>query len=103
MTIAPNVDPLKYRIYCDLWDKGKWLTSGERFGGDFLIYPGEPLYFHASHIVHVLPYVEANSMPCATFATRVRLSVNVNKLCIFVYEDQETKELCYQTTQWLGK
>lgn len=100
---APNVNPLKYHVYRDLWQKGKWLTSGERFGGDFLIYPGEPLCFHASHIVHVLTYEEAKTLSGQTYSTRVRLSVNVNKLCVFVYEDENTKELCYQTSQWMGK
>lgn len=67
------------------------------------MYPGDPLYFHASHIVHVLSAEEAQSMASRTFITRTRLSVNVNKLCVFAYENEESKELCYQTVQWLGK
>ncbi|KAK2162608.1 hypothetical protein LSH36_95g04074 [Paralvinella palmiformis] len=30
---------LHYRVYRDLYDKGYWLTSGGKFGGDFLVYP----------------------------------------------------------------
>lgn len=100
---APKLDTLKYKVYCDLWAEGSWITSGETFGGDFLVYPNEPLYFHASHIIHVLTEDEAKAMTSRTFITRTRLSVNVNKLCTFVYENKETKELCYQTIQWLGK
>ncbi|XP_031636414.1 tRNA-splicing endonuclease subunit Sen34 [Contarinia nasturtii] len=100
---APNIDPIKYHVFCDLWGKGHWITFGAIFGGDFLIYPGEPFHFHASHIIHVLTEEEAKSIPIPTFITRSRLSVAVKKLCTFVYENNETHELCYQTVQWQGK
>lgn len=103
VTQAPNVDPFKYRVFKDLWEKGKWITTGDTFGGDFLIYPGEPLHFHASHIIHVLSREQATTMPTRVLNTRCRLSVSVNKLCTFVYENNESNELCYQTVQWLGK
>lgn len=101
--LAPKLDPLKYRVFCDLWEKGNRITPGATFGGDFLVYPGEPLHFHASHIVHVLSDDEAKAMPTRIFTTRTRLSVNVNKLCTFVFENKENNELCYQTIQWMGK
>lgn len=103
MKQAPKVDPFKYRVFCDLWEKGKWITTGDTFGGDFLIYPGEPLYFHASHIIHVLSHEETEAMSTKILNTRCRLSVSVNKFCTFAYENKDTKELCYQTVQWLGK
>lgn len=103
INVAPRVDPFKYRVFCDLWEKGNYITSGATFGGDFLVYPGEPLQFHASHIVHVLSDDESKSMSSRTFITRTRLSVNVNKLCTFAYKNQENNELCYQTVQWQGK
>lgn len=100
---APKLDPFKYQVFCDLWEKGNRITSGATFGGDFLIYPGEPLHFHASHIVHVLSDEEAKTMTTRTFTTRTRLSVNVNKFCTFVFQNKETKKICYQTVQWMGK
>ena len=30
----------KYRIFSYFWEKGYFLTSGGKFGGDFLVYPG---------------------------------------------------------------
>lgn len=103
VTAVPKLNPLKYRVFCDLWKRGNFITSGATFGGDFLIYPSEPLHFHASHIVHVLSGDEAKAMTTRTFITRTRLSVNVNKLCTFAYENEENNELCYQTAKWLGK
>ena len=30
-------------IFTDLWKKGFYITEGEKFGADFLAYPGDPL------------------------------------------------------------
>lgn len=35
-----NYSVLKAKIYEDLWHKGYYITDGEKFGGDFLLYPG---------------------------------------------------------------
>lgn len=34
-------DIQKYKIYSDLWNKGYYITSGIKFGGDYLLYPGK--------------------------------------------------------------
>ncbi|XP_048665737.1 tRNA-splicing endonuclease subunit Sen34-like [Marmota marmota marmota] len=41
---------LRYRIYKDLWERGFFLSAAGKFGGDFLVYPGDPLHFHAHYI-----------------------------------------------------
>lgn len=45
---------LKWLTFKDLWEKGYYITCGHRFGGDFLVYKGDPLVFHAIFIVHCL-------------------------------------------------
>ncbi|CAH8831990.1 unnamed protein product [Trichobilharzia szidati] len=41
-------------VYNDLWDKGYYIsTSSAKMGGDFLVYQGDPLLYHGSHIVTV--------------------------------------------------
>ncbi|MEQ2216671.1 hypothetical protein XENOCAPTIV_020101, partial [Xenoophorus captivus] len=32
----------RYQVFRDLWGRGFFLTSAGKFGGDFLVYPGEP-------------------------------------------------------------
>ena len=44
-------DALRYRVFQDLYDKGYTMTSGAKFGGDFLAYPGDPLLYHAQYTV----------------------------------------------------
>lgn len=33
-------ETLRYKVFKDLWEKGFYVTHGEKFGGDFLVYPG---------------------------------------------------------------
>ncbi|KAI0990516.1 hypothetical protein GJ496_003708, partial [Pomphorhynchus laevis] len=47
-----TVDPsqfttLRSRIFAHFWDLGFWITDGEKFGGDFLLYEQDPLECHA--------------------------------------------------------
>lgn len=86
-------------MFKDLWEHGATITSAESFGGDFLIYPGDPLYFHASHIVHV---VESGEISPVTLMSCGRLAVNVNKRCLFAILDVDADEICYLTMSWDG-
>lgn len=33
-------EQLRYHVYRDLWNQGFFLSNGSKFGGDFLVYPG---------------------------------------------------------------
>ena len=37
--------------YKDLWNHGYFITDGAKFGGDFLVYLGDPVMVHARYIV----------------------------------------------------
>lgn len=89
----------KFRVFKDLWEHGATITSGESFGGDFLVYPGDPMYFHASHIVHV---IESGNISPVTLMSCGRLGVNVNKQCLFAILNVETDEICYLNMSWEG-
>ncbi|XP_053956708.1 tRNA-splicing endonuclease subunit Sen34 [Anastrepha ludens] len=110
----PSIEnSLKYKVFCDFWKRGYYVTAGDAFGADFLLYPGDPLQYHASHIVILLdtPIVE----PLHLIA-KVRLSVIVNKICVFAYFGSEKasgndtdgtsasteSKVHYQTVQWEG-
>ncbi|ALC44610.1 CG33260 [Drosophila busckii] len=88
---------LKYRVFHELWQLGKFVTAGDAFGADFLVYPGDPMLYHASHIIilQATPVIA----PLELIA-KVRLSVNVNKSCVFAYEQAENKKIIYQTVAW---
>jgi hypothetical protein len=37
---ATSMENLRYKTFKDLWKKGHYLTGGQKFGADFLVYPG---------------------------------------------------------------
>jgi len=45
------LDQLKSATFHELRKRGFFVTSGDKFGGDFLAYPGDPLLFHAKFVV----------------------------------------------------
>lgn len=91
-------DELKYKVFSHFCNMGKFLTSGSTFGGDFLVYPSDPLLVHASHVVHVL---EKGDIDSKKFIAANRLCVGVKKTCIFAFEESPGKISCI-TTQWDG-
>lgn len=87
----------KYKIFRDLWLKGFFITSGDSFGCDFLTYSGDPIYYHASQIIHV---VEASQLfDLSQLIGCARLSVSVNKKCVFAYVNED-KTITYQDLHW---
>uniref|UniRef100_A0A182PKE4 tRNA-splicing endonuclease subunit SEN34 n=1 Tax=Anopheles epiroticus TaxID=199890 RepID=A0A182PKE4_9DIPT len=93
-------EDIKYRIFEALWQQGGFITTGDAFGCDFLLYPGDPMCFHASHTVHVLKK-GANQKLDATYLIRIcRLSVVVNKLCVIAYVDEHNNEVHFETLEW---
>lgn len=97
-TIAemPVKDTAKYRVFRELWQRNFYVTNGHSFGCDFLAYPGDPMTFHASHVVHVID--PAQQFNVKYLISCARLSVSVNKKCLFACADDERVE--FQTLEW---
>lgn len=97
VTDIPLHNPKKYLIFKHLWHQGHFITNGDSFGSDFLVYPGDPIFYHASQIVHVIDrdqqYDTKFLISCA------RLSVSVNKKCVFAYVNDDDN-VVFQTLQW---
>lgn len=87
----------KYQIFRDLWEKNFILTNGDSFGCDFLCYPGDPVSFHASQLIHVIEPSEKFNVKYLVSCGR--LSVSVNKKCVFAFI-RDNNEVIYQTLEW---
>lgn len=97
----PVTNLTKYKVFCDLWHKGYYITNGESFGGDFLTYNDDPMYFHASQIVHVIDRKEKFDIYFPVSCTR--LAVSVKKKCVFAYvDDDDDDKVIYQTMLWVN-
>jgi len=69
-------------IFAHLWQRpNSYVSSGAKFGGDFLVYPGDPLHHHASHIVTVVEW-DKSLAPLDMIAIG-RVAVSVKKTAVF--------------------
>ncbi|XP_069803480.1 tRNA-splicing endonuclease subunit Sen34 [Dendropsophus ebraccatus] len=89
----------RYKIFRDLWQKGYYLTSGGKFGGDFLVYPGDPMRFHAHYIAICFPQDEGIAL--SDIITAGRLGTNVKKTVLLCSSNQEG-QVRYTSLQWSG-
>uniref|UniRef100_A0A671MLV5 tRNA-splicing endonuclease subunit Sen34 n=1 Tax=Sinocyclocheilus anshuiensis TaxID=1608454 RepID=A0A671MLV5_9TELE len=86
----------RFCVYRDLRNKGLYLTSTGKFGGDFLVYPGDPLRFHAHFIALCISMDD--ELPLCDILAIARLGSNVKKtvlLCSPVEGD-----VVYSSLQW---
>ncbi|KAJ5079895.1 tRNA-splicing endonuclease subunit sen34-related [Anaeramoeba ignava] len=94
-------------IFRDLWQRGYFISSGLKFGGDYLLYPNDPGKFHASHIVKVVS--SENVLTPKYLISSGRLGTSVNKKVIFAsvdFSDENNEKNCfpkYLSFNWAGK
>lgn len=104
----PNTqhERVKAKAFSDLWHQGLYLTSGIKFGGDFLVYSGNPHLYHAHAIVRCVAgnqpqlegcdLVSATRVAAATKKTFVLATLGHNGGVIYRsyhwFEEQEQQE-----------
>uniref|UniRef100_A0A2C9KD81 tRNA-splicing endonuclease subunit SEN34 n=1 Tax=Biomphalaria glabrata TaxID=6526 RepID=A0A2C9KD81_BIOGL len=97
----PNTEKelIRYLVFKDLWKKGFYMTSGSKFGGDFLVYPGDPARYH-SHYIAICKnqYDETPSLEIVSYG---RLASNVRKTALICSVDHNRKVL-YTSIKWTG-
>ncbi|XP_054452487.1 tRNA-splicing endonuclease subunit Sen34 isoform X2 [Anoplopoma fimbria] len=89
----------RYQVFRDLRGRGFYLTSAGKFGGDFLVYPGDPLRFHAHFIAVCLSLDES---VCLLDVLAVsRLGSNVKKTVLLCSPGTDGR-VQYTSLQWSG-
>ncbi|XP_011867038.1 PREDICTED: tRNA-splicing endonuclease subunit Sen34 [Vollenhovia emeryi] len=89
---------LRYKVYKDLWERQYYITSGEKFGGDFLVYPGDPIMFHSQYVVQCRRKDE--EIPITEIVAQCRLSCHVRKTLVLATYNEEKDVVKYQSFQW---
>ncbi|KAF8520172.1 hypothetical protein BU17DRAFT_46973 [Hysterangium stoloniferum] len=90
-----------YHVFRDLWEKGHFLGSGIKFGGEFLVYPGDPLRYHSHFVASVLPSHSAEIRPMEIVA-HGRLVTATKKSHLLCGWDEETGKVTYLSLEWSG-
>lgn len=90
---------LRYSIYRDLWERGFFLSAAGKFGGDFLVYPGDPLRFHAHYIAQC--WAPDDPIPLQDLVSAGRLGTSVRKT-VLLCSPQPGGKVVYTSLQWAG-
>ncbi|KAK2895049.1 hypothetical protein QQF64_011812 [Cirrhinus molitorella] len=97
----------RFCVYRDLRNKGFYLTSAGKFGGDFLVYPGDPLRFHSHFIALCISMDE--ELPLSDILAIARLGSNVKKTVLLCSprsrgetgKDESVEgDVVYSSLQW---
>ncbi|XP_023207747.1 tRNA-splicing endonuclease subunit Sen34 [Xiphophorus maculatus] len=89
----------RFQVFRDLRGRGFFLTSAGKFGGDFLVYPGDPLRFHAHFIAICLALDE--SVCLLDVLCAARLGSNVKKT-VLLCSPAPDGPVRYTSLQWSG-
>ncbi|KAL6058677.1 tRNA-splicing endonuclease subunit [Balamuthia mandrillaris] len=91
---------MRSRVFADLWERGYYLTTGTKFGGDYLVYLDEPLCYHASFVVRIVAW-EEEIEPLQLIAFG-RLGATVKKSMVFASVHPSDGSIRYITIDWRG-
>ncbi|XP_023230056.1 tRNA-splicing endonuclease subunit Sen34-like [Centruroides sculpturatus] len=92
-------EKLQYAVFCNLWEKGYYITPGIKFGGDFLAYAGNPTLYHALYIIVCVQYEETFS-PLRLIALS-RLGTHVKKTAVLATV-KPSGRVDYLSIKWEG-
>ncbi|XP_014781421.1 tRNA-splicing endonuclease subunit Sen34 isoform X2 [Octopus bimaculoides] len=90
---------LRYRVFKEFWEQGYFLTHGSKFGGDFLVYPGDPARYHSFFIVRCVKQTE--TIPMMDIAAIERLGTSVRKTVVLCSLN-DVNEVDFISLQWRG-
>lgn len=75
-----TLDTEKYKVFKHFTDLGYIIKDGTKFGCDFLAYPGDPLYCHATKMISI-----CKDLPALKLVQLGRISNDTNKSLIFSF------------------
>ncbi|PIA17664.1 tRNA-intron endonuclease catalytic domain-like protein [Coemansia reversa NRRL 1564] len=91
-------DRLRFALYKDLHRQGYYVDRGIKYGGDYLLYPGDPLRHHSSHVVTLLerkrPFKPRELVPLGRVGTAVK------KARLLSSWNPETGQFSHITMNW---
>ncbi|KAA1471314.1 tRNA-intron endonuclease catalytic domain-like protein [Dentipellis sp. KUC8613] len=89
----------KCEVFRDLWEKGNYMGGGSKFGGDWLVYPGDPLRYHSHFVATVQSSPSAPLRPMEIVA-HGRLGTATKKAHLICGWDPVTRVVTYLSVEW---
>ncbi|KAK7014996.1 tRNA-splicing endonuclease subunit Sen34 [Favolaschia claudopus] len=91
----------KCGVFRGLWEQGMYMGGGIKFGGDYLVYPGDPLRYHAHFSATVLESPTSSLTPMEIVA-HGRLGTVTKKSHLLCGWDDTKKEASFLSIEWAG-
>lgn len=88
-------------VFKDLWKQGYFMGGGIKFGGEYLVYPGDPLRYHSHFTATVVESPVATLSPMEIVA-HGRLGTATKKSHLLCGWDDEKQEVSYFSIEWAG-
>lgn len=91
---------LKRTAFMDLWARGYRLTSGLKFGVEYLAYRSDPSVCHAAFMVRVLP--AGRHITPLDLVVRARIATTTLKTAVLAYVDLDSGNVHYEAFKRMG-
>ncbi|KAH7912124.1 tRNA-intron endonuclease catalytic domain-like protein [Hygrophoropsis aurantiaca] len=88
-------------IFRGLWEQGYFMGGGIKFGGEYLVYPGDPLRYHSHFAASIIDSPTAPLRPMEIVA-HGRLGTGTKKAHLLCEWNEEKKEASYFSIEWAG-
>ncbi|KAH7922811.1 hypothetical protein BV22DRAFT_1106401 [Leucogyrophana mollusca] len=88
-------------VFRGLWEQGYFMGGGIKFGGEYLVYPGDPLRYHSHFVASVIESPTAALRPMEIVA-HGRLGTGTKKAHLLCEWDEQKKEVSYFSIEWAG-
>ncbi|KAG8217886.1 hypothetical protein J3R82DRAFT_6052 [Butyriboletus roseoflavus] len=88
-------------VFRNLWEKGYFLGGGIKFGGEYLVYPGDSLRYHSHFVASVIESPAAPLRPMELVA-HGRLGTGTKKAHLLCEWDEDKKTVTYYSIEWAG-
>ncbi|KIK21361.1 hypothetical protein PISMIDRAFT_681273 [Pisolithus microcarpus 441] len=88
-------------VFRDLREKGYYLGIGIKFGGDYLVYPGDPLRYHSHFVASVIASPRTPLQPMEIVA-HGRLGTGTKKSHLLCEWDEENDIVTCYSIEWAG-
>lgn len=90
----------KYKAYKHFWSSGCFLTSGAKFGADFLVYPADPSQSHSQYLLVCTDRSTQTNWPLKQLITYARMAASVKKTFLLAYVDDTCSSLKFLSINW---
>ncbi|CAG8554596.1 4473_t:CDS:2 [Ambispora gerdemannii] len=98
----PNTekDQHRFKVFSDLWERGYFITNGIKFGGDFLLYSGDPLRYHSQIIATIVDINRpVSALDIITFGRMGTITKKSQLLCSW---NEKQNKAVYISFKWTG-